>query len=355
MVGGGIVALDDEFTPFHHVERAYKSSECRTPVFVTQEDGDPWKSVAFLGKEKGLGVWTIEMDGPRNEQNALDYIEVGIQNGDWVCLTSAENASSEVLRKIAITLTTLTPDPRRFPKRELFRLWLFVDKPLDINDRISPKFPFLLTQNAIVGRAGTASGVLPSSPEKLQIKQKQEPHLYVEDQVKRQRRRDVGRDSDSESDHEEAESKLTGLWFHRAVDFHSADQGSKVTQASEEIFAALERDDGAMVAELCSSGQVDLARLRKNGLTPTQIAVSEEKLSATTALLEAGADVNQVRESDGRPLLFMSIENADLVRVLIQHGADPHQQYEGYRLETHPDTDLDVAKMILQFKDDGTF
>ena len=353
MVGGGNVAIDEDFTPLHHVTRAYKSSECRTAIFLTMQDGDPFQTVCWLGKQRNCAVWSIEMDGPRNEQNALDYIDVGVQNGDWVCLTSAEGASNEVMRKIALILTTLTPDPKKYPRRELFRLWLFLDKPIDINDRISPKFPMLLTQTAIIGRAATPPGMVPSSPEKLQVKEPQEPALFEAAERKRAARREVGRDSDSESDHEEPETKLTGLWFHRAVDFHSADQGSKVTQASEEIWGAVERDDGDAVEELCNSGQLDLARLKRNGLSPLQLAVSLEKINSVRALLNAGADVKQVRESDGRPLLFMSLENQDLVRLLIENGCDFYESFEGYRLESHPDTDLDVAVLVKRWKEEG--
>jgi hypothetical protein len=353
MVGGGVVALEEDFRPLHHLVRGYKSSECRTAIFTSIDEGDPFQSICYLGKEKGCAVWTIEINGERSEQNALDYIEVGIQNGDWVCLYHADNASDKVLRDIAILLTTLAPDPKKYPRRELFRLWLCLDRPMDINDRINPLFPMLLTQNAIVCRAGTPPGYAPPSPEKLQVKHPMEPELFEQEEKKRLRRREQGRDSDSESDREEPEQKLTGLWFHRAVDFHNADLGSKLSQASEEIFDAVLKDDATAVDQLCSSGQVNLSKAKRNGLSPLQIAVSEEKVNAARALLAAGADVKLRRASDDRPLLFMSIQNQELLKLLVDNGADVYEKYEGYSLEKHPDTDPEISVLVKKFKAEG--
>lgn len=351
MVGGGVVEVSDDFVVQKHVEKAFRSSECRTPIILIEADGDPLLSVCKLAKNLGCAVWQITMGDEKNEQNAIDYIDVGIQNGDWVYLTGCEEASENVLRKIARTLVTLKPEPKSFPRRELFRVWFVIAKPISINDH-SPRFPQLLLQNAILGRGphyekGAATA---TSPEKWVKRIPQEPPLFEKEVKKHRSRRDHGRQSDSESDAEEPDQKLTGLWFYRAVDFHAADAGSTLTKASEEIFHAIEKDDAEQVAALCRTGQIDLSRLQKEGMTTLQFACSREKLAAAKVLLEAGADPNQPRASDGCPPLFMALESTDLVAALIDHGGDYYAKFEGCRIESHSSTAPHVAEMIIALK-----
>lgn len=345
MVGGSVLPLEEGFQPQHHIERIFRSSECRTPLILSVTDGDPVASVAWLAKQQGCAVWTIHMATPRDQQNALDYIEVGMHNGDWVCLTGVELATSDILREIALRLVTLAPDPKHYPRRQLFRLWLLLDQPMDINDRIHPQLPVLLTQNALVGRAAEPPGVSDHpSPEKLLVKHPQEPPLYAVEEEKRARRRAAGRDSDSDSDREQPEEKLTGLWFHRSVDFHAADQGSTITKAADEIFKSVEADDSVAVANLCTTGQIDLDRLRRRGMTPLLYAVSLQKINAVRALLAAGANPNQIRDGDGCPPLFMAIDQTALLQLLVDYGADLTTKFESCRVDNHPYTDPAVAE-----------
>ena len=51
---------------------------------------------------------------------------------------------------VGYQLFSLRPDPQNFAQRELFRLWLMVKDPVDLNERTRPLFPALLTQNAIL-------------------------------------------------------------------------------------------------------------------------------------------------------------------------------------------------------------
>ena len=349
MVGGGVQDIPVDFEPSAYIVRAYNNSECRTPLILASEDGDSFQSVAKLARDKGCAVWTIELEDSKSERNATDYLDVGLQNGDWVYLTNLENASDATLRHIAATLSTLQPDPKKYPRRELFRLWMVVDKHIDLNRNVDPVIPQLLAQYSIVAKKRTDD----NSPGKWVRRMPQEPPLFEAETQKRTIRRDKGHESDSESDCDEpGENKIVGKWFHRAVDFHLADAGSTITKASEDIFTSIENDDAASVTELCGSGQLNLSRLKHKatGMNLLQYACSLEKVAAAKALLEAGMDPNIVRESDGSPILFMSLESQDLVQALIDHGADYEARFETYTLDRHPATHPLIASLVRDLK-----
>ena len=65
---------------------------------------------------------------------------------------------------------------------------------------------------------------------------------------------------------------------------------------------------------------------RTGGLTPLLHAVRQGNVEATVALLDGGADVDQVSEADGTsPLLIAAINGQfDLAALLIERGADPN-------------------------------
>jgi hypothetical protein len=342
-----MVQPSDDYEPLPHIQRALRSSECRTPIMCFLPEGDPFQSLVKLAAATQSTVWHIEMGNDKNEQNAIDYVDVGIQNGDWVYITNVEEASSDTLRSISKTLVTLAPEPKRFPRREFFRIWFGVAKEFDINDNMIT-LPRLLLQNAIVARGKTKHEQ--ASPTKWCKKLPEVSELLVAEVVKHHHRREAGRDSDSESDAEEAEKKITGMWFHRAVDFHALDSGSSITKASEEIYVAIDDQDSEKIRELCRSGQLDLNRLRRAGMSPLQYACSAQKTVAAKALLEAGADPNIPRDSDGCPPLFMTLEDEDLVRALLDAGADPAVRFEGNKLEHHPTTAPHIAKLIREIR-----
>lgn len=340
-------AVPDDYLPQPHVIRACKNSECRTPIFLVLEDGDPFQSVARLAKDIGSTVWKVEMGTPQNEQNALDYVDVGIQNGDWVYVTNNEEASEDVLRKIAVALVSLKPEPKRFPRREHFRIFFTVEKAFDMNDNISMPFPRLLVQNGILARRRPADG---GSPTKWSKKLPEESELLFKEVHKHQLRRDKGRDSDSESDVDEPSEKLTGLWFHRAVDFYSADEGTTAMKPQEEVFEVVLSQNCERLQEICQSGKVDINNVKREGMTPLQLAVSNELPQATRILLQCGADPNLVRESDGCPPLFMSIETEDILYALVEFGADLFTKFENDRIENHPSTAPHVASLVRKMK-----
>jgi ankyrin repeat protein len=65
---------------------------------------------------------------------------------------------------------------------------------------------------------------------------------------------------------------------------------------------------------------------KKGGLTPLLFAVREGNIAAVDALLEAGADINQISAGDGTSPLLMAAINGhfDLALTLLERGADPN-------------------------------
>ena len=286
-----------------HIQRLYDNSECRTPLVCCLEDGNPLKSIQALAKARGCAVWHIAMDSPKNEQNALDYLDVGLQNGDWVYLTHNELASQQTHREIALQLLTVVPNPKLFPKRELFRLWLAVEHEVDLDESVQPVFPTLLSHNALYGRAR------PESPRGTRLKRKKavEPDLMRTEFSKRSQRREAGRGSDSESDAETAQDKRMGLWFHRSVDFYEADEGFATANTEGDVFTAIEAGDEEKAAQCLASNTMDVNQVLRSGMTPLFWAVMCDHIPIIRQVLEAGADPNQRRQGDGMPVIFLSL------------------------------------------------
>lgn len=388
-----------------HIARAYKSSETRTPLIVSALDGNPGASIDFLARQQNSRVWSITMDGAGSEQNALDYVEVGVHNGDWVLLQQAEKCTAETMRKIGLLLMTLKPDPKNCPRREFFRLWLQVSDHINVNDHVHPLFPQVIMKNCIVCRvkphgssdspastpvkggdttssaaaspsnnsnnnnaaspvAAAADTQSPSrgiaapssssaSPTKMTKRMAAEPPLLGTEIIKHNQRRTQGRESDSESDTEDADKKITGLWFHRNVEFYSNDSAATVADFKKMIFEEVDNNNVQKIQEIVSSGHVDIDKVKRDGMTPLQFAVSREREAAVKALIDAGADVTIRRESDGSPLLFMAIENPVILQHLIDGHVDMKQKYEGHLLEDHPLTAPNIAKLVRQMRRDG--
>ncbi|KAJ9452322.1 nuclear protein Tc22 [Diplonema papillatum] len=326
-----------------HVQRLYDNSECRTPLILSLRDGDPLKCIQALAKEKGCAVWHIVMDSPKNEQNALDYLDVGLQNGDWVYLTKTELAGHETLREIALQLLTVVPNPKMFPKREIFRMWIAVEDSVDLNQSINPAFPSLLAHNALYATARPTS---PTGCAKLQVKRAVEPSLMAAEHAKRRQRKLQGRESDSESDAEDASQRRTGLWFHRSVDFFEGDNNHANVKHESDIFTAIEADDEEKVARFLKSNTLDINHVLRCGMTPLFWAVMCDNTVLIKMLLDAGADPNQRRQGNGMPIIFMSISQVDILQLLVEHGADLDARFEGQLLIEHPDTAPNIRQYL---------
>lgn len=336
-----ITDLSADFTPEAYVERAVKNSDCRTPIVFVQEDGDPFQSVCFLAKKYDSAVWSFDVSLLQSAQNIMDYIDVGLNNGDWVFITNCDLVGASYFREVARTLYQLSPEPHRYPRREVFRCFFGVSVPFDLNAPVGLPFPPLFMHSAIVARPTSTQGskwsrVMPAD----------EP-LFSVAATKHQKRREEGRDSDSESDLDETD-RISGVLFYRAAERNNEIEQSPVTLAKHEMVQAVDAQDGPTMERLVKSGDVDLSRKLKDGMTPVQYACCKQLTESVRVLLDLGADPNDPRASDGRPLLFMSIDDMELARVLVEGGADLFAKYEGYRADSHPDTALDVAAYIAE-------
>ena len=79
------------------------------------------------------------------------------------------------------------------------------------------------------------------------------------------------KDPNDESDEEEGafspSKKVTGMWFHRSVDFYQTDSENVVTKAVD-IFEAIEKGDIDKVVDICGKNVIDVNKINKGGLTP---------------------------------------------------------------------------------------
>lgn len=343
MVQGGVVDVPYDYVPLEHVSRAFKNADCRTPVVLFSEDGDPFLSVCCVAKETQSAVWYFDLSISTSIQNAIDYIEVGTKNGDWVYITHCEKAGQHVFRDIALMVFLLKPEPKKYPRRDFFRCCFCIDKPFDIEGCCNIPFPPLLLKSSIVARKCNKNST------KWSIKLPSEVKYREVEEMKRQRRREQGRDSDSETDLSE-DDRLSGMWFYRSVELNKAGEESLLVMAEEEMQIALDAEDLEKIKSLVTEGKIILSAELKCGMTPLQYACSNEKVAAAKCLLECGADANQPRKSDGRPPLFMALEDKSLVEALIKQGADPFATFQGYRVDTHPDTAPHIAKLVRRIR-----
>ncbi|KAG5491438.1 hypothetical protein JIQ42_01340 [Leishmania sp. Namibia] len=330
-----------DFSPLEYVERAVKNSDCRTPIIFVQEDGDPFRSVCYLAKEQDSAVWSFDVAQLNSVQNIEDYIEVGVNNGDWVYIINCDLVGESHFRDIARTLYHILPEPNLYPRREVFRCFFGVTMPFDLNAPVGLPFPPLFMHAALVARPTAAHGSKWS-----RIMPADKP-LFSAAALKHQKRREVGRDSDSESDLEETD-RISGVIFHRAAERNRDVEQSTVTLARHQMVKAINEQDDPLIRSLVSSGEVDLSRKLKEGMTPVQYACCKQLTKSVRTLLSLGADPDAPRESDGRPPLFMSIDDMELAKVLVEGGANLFSKFEGYRADSHPDNAPDVAAYFAE-------
>ncbi|KAH9601912.1 Ankyrin repeat [Trypanosoma melophagium] len=343
MVQGGVVEVPADYMPLEHVRRAMKNADCRTPVILFNEDGDPFLSLCKIAKESQSAVWHFDLAVMNSVQNAMDYIDVGTKNGDWVFITHCEQVEPHRFRDIALMVFLLKPEPKKYPRREFFRCIFCLEKAFDVEANVGTPFPPLLLKNSIIARK------VDENSAKWSLKLPSDAKYREIEHLKRERRRAQGRDSDSETDLDE-EEKLSGKWFHRAVELNKAADDSPLTMAEEEMQTALDAEDVDTIRKLVTSGKIDLSKEIKYGMTPLQYACSIEKVKSAICLLECGADPNVPRQSDGRPPIFMALEDTSLVKALVDHGADLFATFQGYRVDSHPDTSPQVAQMTKKMR-----
>lgn len=325
---------DEDYQELPHVERGVRNSDCRTPVILVEEDGDPFPTLSALAKEVDSGIWAFDLEQIKNATNVMDYIDVGIQNGDWVYIKNCDTVEPSFFQEVIRTIYTLAPNPTKFPRREFFRSFFVVKKPFDLNGIRFP-FPTLMMKSSIVARkAGEMSKW--SCP--IPVDQPQ----YVVAVKKHEERREVGRDSDSESDLDE-HVQFSGMRFYRSAELSKNADNSPLALAKDVFLKSLKEEDVDTMKKLVDAGEINPMAKLKNGMTPLQYSVCLQLPKAVKYLLDIGADPNQPRESDKRPPIFMAIDDKTIAKALIDAGADLFTKYQGCRLDTHPDTDPEIA------------
>ncbi|PWV02680.1 nuclear protein Tc22 [Trypanosoma cruzi] len=343
MVQGGVVEIPPNFVPLEHVCRALKNADCRTPVIFFYEDGDPFLSLCKIAREMQSAVWHFDLAVIKSIQNVMDYIDVGTKNGDWVLISHCEEVEQHLFREVALRVFLLKPEPKKYPRREFFRCLFCVEKVFELEGNAMTPFPPVLLKNSIISRR------VDESSSKWCLKLPSDAKYREIEELKRERRRAAGRDSDSETDLSE-DDRLSGKWFHRSVELNKAADESPVTMAEGEMQVALDEEDVETIKILIADGKIDVSKVIKFGMTPLQYACSTQKVKAAKCLLDCGADPNQPRQSDGRPPIFMALEDESLVEALVKHGADLFKTFQGWRLDTHPDTSPPIARMIKKLR-----
>lgn len=326
--------VDEDYQELPHVVRAIKNADCRTPIILVEEDGDPYPTVAQLAKEVDSGVWTFDLEQIKNANNVMDYVEVGVKNGDWVYITNCDCVDPSFFRDVARAIYLLTPEPEKYPRREFFRSFFTVKKPFDINGITYP-FPTLMMKSSIVART-TAE----NSKWMCQIPVDRPQHSVAEQ--KRAKRRLEGRPSDSESDLDE-NTQYSGMMFYRNAELSKYVDNSPMAVGKEIFMKAIRTQDVEGMKKLVDAAEVDPFAKLDNGMTPLQYAVCVELPKTVKYLLDIGANPNTPRESDGRPPLFMALDSKEIVKALIDAGADLFVKFQGCRLDNHPETDPEIA------------
>lgn len=336
----GIDEFPRDFKPAAHVTRAVCNSDCRSPIIFVEEDGDPFMSVCAVAKERGSAVWSFDMSANRSMANVMDYVEVGLNLGDWVYLANCDAVDETFFREVSRTLFQLQPAPDSCPRREYFRAFFTVAKPFDPNSPGVRHFPAMFLQYAIIARK-----ISEKDPKWTRIIPADDP-LFTNAQMRRQHRREQGRDSDSESDLDSDEN-ITGKLFFRSAELHKTADNSPVTNAKDLFEKAMADEDLKTLRKLVEDADVDIERPLKCGMTPIQFACCRQLTNAAIELLALGASPSDPRASDKRPPIFMALDDIRLVKALLDAGADVYQKYQGYRLAAHPDTAPDVAAYVV--------
>ncbi|RHW70685.1 Ankyrin repeats (3 copies) [Trypanosoma brucei equiperdum] len=158
MAQGGVVEIPPDFVPLEHVQRGMKNADCRTPVILFGEDGDPYLSLCKIARETDSAVWYFDFATTQDVEHTLGYIEIGSNNGDWVLIMNCGGVGQQAFRDIALMVFCLKPEPKKYPRREFFRLIFCVEKAFDIDQNVDIPFPPLILKNSIAVRRADGSG-----------------------------------------------------------------------------------------------------------------------------------------------------------------------------------------------------
>lgn len=318
-----------------HIERLYALSDCRTPLICCVEHGDPLAAVEELAKAMGSTLWPVTPHDPKSDQNALDYLDVGLTNGDWLYLQSFDSASPAVMRDIGRELYTIMPEPERCPRREVFRLWLVVDKWFDLDT--DERFPRVLTQHALFGWTNSEGLAC------IQTRTRADPRLLLEQLVAASPKKVVKTLEEDADIINDPSRKVIGPLFHRSADLFTPAGHDVTLNTAASIFDHIERGDVMAVAAMCADLGADLNGMAKGGLSPLFWAIMCDSIAVVRLLLENAADPNEPRPGTGQPPTFMALEDPEMLQLLLDFGADLNAEFEGRTLVDHPDTHPAIA------------
>eukprot|EP00995_Heteronema_vittatum_P011584 NODE_7279_length_410_cov_2.235457_g5629_i0.p2 GENE.NODE_7279_length_410_cov_2.235457_g5629_i0~~NODE_7279_length_410_cov_2.235457_g5629_i0.p2 ORF type:complete len:91 (+),score=33.00 NODE_7279_length_410_cov_2.235457_g5629_i0:39-275(+) len=74
-----------------------------------------------------------------------------------------------------------------------------------------------------------------------------------------------------------------------------------------------------------------------------------DNLHMVRLLLENEADPNLRRKGNNMPPIFMSLEDPEMLQLLLSYGADIDARFEGKTLLDHPDTSPPIREYIKNF------
>eukprot|EP01062_Namystynia_karyoxenos_P012410 TRINITY_DN14456_c0_g1_i1.p1 TRINITY_DN14456_c0_g1~~TRINITY_DN14456_c0_g1_i1.p1 ORF type:complete len:408 (+),score=138.96 TRINITY_DN14456_c0_g1_i1:129-1226(+) len=216
----------------------YARSETRTPLIVPCSllgcsQSEAVSTIQTLARLRVEGATVLDLNAEAQKgvdlaAAASDRVQKCLENGHWLIVAQSsvrrpygqgdtacgEMATFPAYRQLALALMCAQPEGDR--PSGLFRLWVVVPEPVDLDDTNFPTFPTLFVQNALQ--------LKPSEAQQTKVVRKlpADPMLLETEVAHRERRRQQGREVDAESldgaDNQCDERKLTGPIFVRSAE-----------------------------------------------------------------------------------------------------------------------------------------
>eukprot|EP00759_Apiculatamorpha_spiralis_P020032 PhF_6_TR25615/c0_g1_i1/m.35965 len=192
-------------------ERLFEKSDPRCPLFVSRQLVDPHRDIdgaASLKRCLTTYFTPGEVDSDFSAK-LLPLLANAMDNGDWlVIICPVKNTYDDdamywcdLFRAVGREIIRFLPEDH-IPNRELFRLWVSTEGMFDLQHRdVINLFPAIFLKNALQA-ADEAKPTRPSSAKIVRRKCVDIPLSEKEDFL-HEKRREQGRDSDSESDEED--------------------------------------------------------------------------------------------------------------------------------------------------------
>jgi ankyrin repeat protein len=130
------------------------------------------------------------------------------------------------------------------------------------------------------------------------------------------------------------------VWFQRG-------------QSGQKLIQAVEEDQPAAVARLLDSG-IDVNTVDEEGVSPLMLASYHGFKPIVEMLLQRGAKVGAKNNRQETALRLAGSAHADIVRLLLEHGADPNvKDFYGKTLlvalcEAGADRDAETIRLLLE-------